>query len=290
MSRAPLLALLVLTASIAAPIAASTVGCAAAKSDAPLVGIDENAPPDDRASESLTGDVPAGSTLITTGNLNLRDGPSTAHAILRVIPSGASVTVVDAAPVGGWYHIDYAGTDGWSIGTYLKNGGSGGGGGGGGGTTVKWSCGGSWGTTQASDGKYFLTAFGCWVDASGVSHGDPGDDCIPGCLSQAKAEGLCDSGDTGKACEERVTWYVADAGRFGCGARVKITNPANGKAVVGVALDYGPACWVERNVSEGVLDASGRIDRYLFGSDMGASDRAAVHVEVVPKSTPLGPN
>src|SRR5262249_47791879 len=143
-----------------------------------------------------------------TGNLNLRDGPSTAHAILKVIPSGAAVTVVESAPVSGWYHVSYAGTTGWSIGTYLKNAGSSGG--------VKWSCGGTWGTSQASDGKYYLTAFGCWVDASGVAHGDAGDNCLPGCLSEAKAEGLCASGDTGKACEQRVTWYVADAGRFGC--------------------------------------------------------------------------
>ena len=280
-SRAPLLALVV----VALPV----TGCAAAKSDPPLVGVDENAP-GDRSSESLTGDVPVGSTLVTTTNLNLRDGASTAHAILEVIPSGASVTAVDASPQSGWYHVRYAGADGWSIGTYLKRSSSGSGSGSGSGPeSVSWSCPGTWGTTQASDGRYFLTAFGCWVDASGVAHGDPGDDCIPGCLSQAKAQGLCASSDTGKACEERVTWYVADAGRFGCGARVKITNPASGKSVVGVALDYGPACWVERNVSEGVLDASGRIDRYLFGSDMGASDRAAVHVEAVDASTPLGP-
>ena len=180
----------------------------------------------------------------------------------------------------------YAGTEGWSIGTYLKRASSGGGGGGG---SVTWSCPGSWGTTQASDGKYFLTAFGCWIDASGAAHGDSGDNCLPSCLSEAKSEGLCASGDTGKACEQRVTWFVADAGRFGCGARVKVTNPSNGKSVVAVALDYGPACWVERNVHEGVLDASGRVDRYLFGSDMGAADHAAVQVEVVSKSTPLGP-
>lgn len=258
---------------------ASLAGCAVSTDGAEtLVGADENAPADDRAAESISGSQPVGSTLVATANLNLRDGASTSHAILRVIPEGASVTVVDANPQSGWYHVRYAGTVGWSIGTYLKRPGA-----------VAWSCNGSYGTTAASDGKYFLTAFGCWIDAAGNAHGDSGDNCIPGCLSEAKAEGLCHSGDTGKACEERVTWYTADAARFGCGARVKITNPANGKSVVAVALDYGPACWVERNVHQGVLDASGRVDRYLFGSDMGATDRAAVHVEVVAKSTPLGP-
>jgi hypothetical protein len=94
---------------------------------------------------------------------------------------------------------------------------------------------------------------------------------------------------SGPGCEESVTWYTADAARFGCLARLKITNPANGKSVIAVALDYGPACWVENNVNYPVLDASGRVDRYLFGEDHGAVDRAKIHVVEVDPSTPLGP-
>ena len=143
-------------------------------------------------------------------------------------------------------------------------------------TTTTWSCTGSYqGTTQPADGKYDLTAFGCWVDASGVKHGDSGDNCIPGCLAKAKSAGLCSTSDAGKACEERVSWYVADAGRFGCLQRVKIVNPSNGRAVVAVALDYGPACWVEAKVHKAALDASGHIaNRYLFGADQGVTDKA----------------
>ena len=130
------------------------------------------------------------------------------------------------------------------------------------GTSTSWSCPGSYGTTKASNGDYYITAFGCWKDAAGVSHGDSGDNCIPSCLAQAKSAGLCMPGDTGKQCEERVTWYTADAARFGCLARVKVTNPANGKSVVAVALDFGPACGsVESRVQKAVLDASGRVDR-----------------------------
>jgi len=70
---------------------------------------------------------------------------------------------------------------------------------------------------------------------------------------------------------------------------LRITNPTNGKSVVGVVLDYGPGCSVERSVSKAVLDTSGRIDRELFGSDQGASDRSLVHVIEVDPSTPLGP-
>ena len=153
-----------------------------------------------------------------------------------------------------------------------------------------WTCTGSYGTAKASSGDYYVTAFGCWKDAAGVSHGDAADNCIPTCLAQAKAAGLCLPGDTGKNCEERVTWYTADAARFGCLARLKVTNPANGKSVIAVALDFGPSCTsVEAKVKKEVLDASGRVDRFLFGSDQGVLDRSLVHVTEVAASTPLGP-
>jgi hypothetical protein len=151
------------------------------------------------------------------------------------------------------------------------------------------SCGGSWGREKATDGDYYLTAFGCWVDASGNVHTDPGDNCIPSCLSQARAAGVCDPSDDGPSCEERVTWYTADGGRFGCLARLRITNPANGMSVIAVALDFGPSCSVENSAGEEVLDASGRINRYLFGADQGWSDQALVHVVEVDPSLPLGP-
>jgi hypothetical protein len=158
------------------------------------------------------------------------------------------------------------------------------------GTTTTWSCPGSYGTTKARNGDYYVTAFGCWKDAQGASHGDGQDNCIPSCLAQAKSAGLCLAGDTGKQCEERVTWYTADAARFGCLARLRVTNPANGKSVIAVALDFGPSCSaVESKVQKAVLDASGRVDRQLFGSDQGVLDRSLVHVVEVAASTPLGP-
>ncbi len=156
-------------------------------------------------------------------------------------------------------------------------------------STWPFSCPGSYGTVPSTSGDYYVTAFGCWTDATGGIHTDPGDNCIPYCLAKAKASGLCLPGDTGPDCEERVTWFTADGARFGCLARLKVTNPANGKSVVAVALDYGPGCSVERSVSFPVLDASGRVDRYLFGADQGASDRSLVHVIQVDDSAPLGP-
>src|SRR5262249_19181221 len=155
------------------------------------------------------------------------------------------------------------------------------------GTTDPWSCNGTYGTKKAQDGDYYITAFGCYLDANGGEHTDPGDNCIPSCLAQAKAAGVCQQGDTGKQCEERGNWYTADGARFGCLARMRITTPANGKAVIAVALDFGPACSVESRVSKAVLDTSGRIDDYLFGGPQGATDRSLVHAVEVDATTPL---
>lgn len=157
------------------------------------------------------------------------------------------------------------------------------------GTTAAWACAGTAATERAQNGDYILTAFGCWLDAAGGKHGDVGDNCVPSCLGDLRRLGLCAAADTGRACEEKLTWFVADAGRFGCGARVRVENPANGKAVVAVAIDLGPACSVERTVQAAVLDASGRVNRELFGTDRGVVDRSLVHVIEVDATTPLGP-
>ena len=157
------------------------------------------------------------------------------------------------------------------------------------GTDSTWSCTGAYSKTKAPDGDYYVTAFGCWKDAAGAIHTDAADNCIPTCLDKARTTGLCDPADDGPTCEERVTWYTADGGRFGCLAHLRITNPKTGKSVIAVALDYGPSCTVETRVSKAVLDASGRIDRYLFGADQGTSDKALVHVVEVDGATPLGP-
>lgn len=156
------------------------------------------------------------------------------------------------------------------------------------GTTDPWSCTGSYGTAAARDGDYFATTFGCWTDAQGVAHSDTGDNCIPSCLSQAQRTGLC-TGMTGPECENHLNWYVADGARFGCLARLKVTDVRTGRAVIAVALDYGPGCSIERRVSKAVLDTSGRVSQYLFGGEVGATERRLVHVVQVDDATPLGP-
>jgi hypothetical protein len=255
---------------------ALSLGCSVAPAEEEIHAVDEDAE-DERAAEALTGSVAVGTTLTTIADLNLRSAPATSSSVLRVMAEGTNVTVAESAPNNGFYRVKAGASTGWASGKYLRT------------ASTAFSCTGTWGTTQPSDKKYFITAFGCWVDSSGVRPGDSGDNCIPGCLSQLQKAGACSSGLTGKQCEEKLTWFTADAGRFGCGARVKITNPANGKSAVAIAIDYGPACWVERQQKTPLLDASGRVNRYLFGEDKGVSDRASVTVEVVSSTTPLGP-
>jgi hypothetical protein len=157
------------------------------------------------------------------------------------------------------------------------------------GPTDNWSCNGSYGTDRALNGDYDITSFGCWTDANNNIHTDQGDNCIPSCLNQAIAAGLCMQSDDGPTCEERVNWYTADGARFGCLQRLRVTNTLTGKAVIAVALDFGPSCSVESMVSKAVLDSSGRINLELFGGDQGVSDMSNVHVVEVDNSTPLGP-
>jgi len=82
--------------------------------------------------------------------------------------------------------------------------------------------------------------------------------------------------------------YIADAWRFGCGARVKITNPRTGRWCVTRVADVGPNICVERAARKPIIDASPVVTRELFGvGSAGWSDRIVVRAEVVPSSTPL---
>ncbi|MFO0611220.1 MAG: D-alanyl-D-alanine carboxypeptidase family protein [Polyangiaceae bacterium] len=151
-----------------------------------------------------------------------------------------------------------------------------------------WSCSGTTGKTKLTTGNYYATNFGCWTDASGVNHSDPGDNCIPQCLSKLQANGDC-AGLSGPECERHINWYVADQDRFGCGAHLRVTNPANGKSAIVEVIDGGPACWVENDAGNGIVDLSTRVAMHLFGSEVGWSDKAKIHVVEVDRSIPLGP-
>lgn len=60
----------------------------------------------------------AGKVLTTTANVNLRTNSSTDARIIRVVPKGAQVTVIDYE--NGWYRVDYDNDAGCIYGEYLK--------------------------------------------------------------------------------------------------------------------------------------------------------------------------
>jgi uncharacterized protein YraI len=62
-------------------------------------------------------------TATTTAALNLRSGPGTGYAVLRVMPAGASVNILSGPTNGAWYKVSYAGSTGYAHGDYLRRGG-----------------------------------------------------------------------------------------------------------------------------------------------------------------------
>jgi uncharacterized protein YgiM (DUF1202 family) len=61
----------------------------------------------------------AGTELVTTANLNIRDGADTSYPIVATAPNGSRVTVVTTSGAGGWVNISWNGTAGWSSKAYL---------------------------------------------------------------------------------------------------------------------------------------------------------------------------
>ncbi len=116
--------------------------------------------------------------------------------------------------------------------------------------------------TIPSDNLYYITTFGGGADNQPMA-----------CSGYADGRWL----------------YIADSWRFGCGARVKVTNPRTGRWCVTRVADVGPNICVERAARKPIIDGSPAITRELFGmSGVGWSDRVVVRAEVVPSSTALG--
>ncbi len=136
-----------------------------------------------------------------------------------------------------------------------------------------FSCPGFTATQPSSDGYYIPTSFGC---NTGFSK-DPTDNCAPACPTSQIPE--C-NGKTGRECEEAIVWYSANSDQYGCGTKLKVTNPSTGKAVIVRAIDRGPSCSVQSNV-RGKFDLS-QAARREIGGDL-------VKVERVDESTLLGP-
>ena len=142
-------------------------------------------------------------------------------------------------------------------------------------------------TSRPANAIYATSWFGCYRNATGALVTDPNDNCEFACGNR----GLCASGLSGPECQAQLKWFAADADRFGCGARIKVTNCVNSRAVVLATLDRGPNCRsVEQAYGAPVIDMSWPAMTYLFeGRTYGGSDKKRVVVEVVPATTTLGP-
>jgi hypothetical protein len=137
----------------------------------------------------ITGSIAVGSTLIATGNVNLRSGPSTSDSIYHVVPAGSTVVVVASDPQNGFYNVKHQGTVGWSYGAYYKLGGppppSGTGGAGGGGGASSSSSSGTPAPTCTVNG-----VSGTCIDVS-VCAGMPGYVSTPGYCPGPASEECC---------------------------------------------------------------------------------------------------
>jgi hypothetical protein len=148
-------------------------------------------------------------------------------------------------------------------------------------------CSGLFNKNPSPTGAYYATDFGCSSDPYFT---DPGDTCgSASCIQSAYDEGVCGSSQSKADCQRTVNWYSVGGASYGCGARLQVTNPANGKSVVVMVLDDGPSCTVENDANFWVLDVSYPTIMYLFGSEEGWGDHARVDAVVVDSSTPLGP-
>ncbi len=59
-----------------------------------------------------------GRVNLTSGYLNIRNGPATTAPIIGMAPNGASVNIIEQ--VGDWYRINYDGIDGYVSGQYIN--------------------------------------------------------------------------------------------------------------------------------------------------------------------------
>ncbi len=112
-------------AVLALASAACGVGIAENVSSVELVGVDDSQPLPTPVTPSDPDVVPepiaTGTQLVTTADLNLREGPSSNDNILVVMPKGSEVTTVDdKGPQNGWYNVAFNGLVGWASASYLK--------------------------------------------------------------------------------------------------------------------------------------------------------------------------
>lgn len=104
-----------LASVLLATLALGAPACSGVSDGADDVGDESTA-----GESALSGTVAIGTELVTTTSVNLRQGPSTATAILRTLPKGTVVLTVNrTTPQGKFFDVRAAGQEGWVHGAYL---------------------------------------------------------------------------------------------------------------------------------------------------------------------------
>jgi hypothetical protein len=160
---------------------------------------------------------------------------------------------------------------------------------GGGEPSDDWSCNGATGTEKLASGEYVAGSFGCSILEDGSDGYEPGDGCEPSCLDTLVDEGLCLEQMDGPECERFVNWFASGSDRFGCGTKLRVTDPASGRSAIVAVIESGPSCSVEKSVGTGVVHLSHRASEHLFGSIVDTSDERTIEIEEVASDEPVGP-
>lgn len=74
----------------------------------------------DQNDENVETIFPAGTTVVTTSNLNLRKGPGTTFDVLRAMAEGAELVVTDGSPQNGFLAVSHEGLAGFASYRYLR--------------------------------------------------------------------------------------------------------------------------------------------------------------------------
>ncbi|MCA9495076.1 MAG: peptidoglycan DD-metalloendopeptidase family protein [Myxococcales bacterium] len=144
----------------------------------------------------------------------------------------------------------------------------------------------TWGhTTTCGYLQSHYDAMGCVYDAQSGR-------CLPGTTQIPWIQGHVDYSSQAMFDANDRAWpgdvphpeyfYVAGAQRFGCGATLRVTNPANGSCVVVYAEDGGPGATFEGPAYGGrrILDASPAVSDYLGIQHWGWANSDMVYVEL----------
>jgi cell wall-associated NlpC family hydrolase len=185
--------------------------------DGPLVAADDNTPGFGGPTAGPT--LPANSAMVTTANLNLRKGPGTSFGIVLVIPSGSTVTLLDATAQSGFLNVSFNGTAGWSSATYLTGATAPGGSSSGSGSSTGGASGGSSGGAIDLEGAPSPdNAFARAKAAVGFSYYWGGGAWLPSGVSSSTAgscSGSCPSCSHGGKYGADCSGLVSKAWQFG---------------------------------------------------------------------------